>query len=42
MKIKLLWGVGGDKKLASSSDLVENSRTFNSAPIRAKSKHSDR
>ena len=40
--IKLLWGVGGDKKLASSSDLVKNSRTFESAPIRTTTKHSDR
>ena len=40
--IKLLWGVGGDKKLASSSDLVKHSRTFESAPIRAGAKHSDR
>jgi D-beta-D-heptose 7-phosphate kinase/D-beta-D-heptose 1-phosphate adenosyltransferase len=42
MEIKLLWGVGGDKKMASSSDLVKNSRTFESAPIRARAKHSDR
>ena len=26
--VELLWGVGGDKKLASSSDLVENVRKF--------------
>ena len=42
LNIKLLWGVGGDKKLASSSELVENSRTFETAPIRASSKHSER
>lgn len=42
MGVKLLWGVGGDKKLASSSDLVKNSRTFEGAPVRASSKHSDR
>jgi len=42
LSIKLLWGVGGDKKLASSSDLVKNSRTLESTPIRASSKHSDR
>jgi len=42
MGVKLLWGVGGDKKLASSSDLVKGSRTFESAPIRAHTKHSDR
>jgi D-beta-D-heptose 7-phosphate kinase/D-beta-D-heptose 1-phosphate adenosyltransferase len=45
MSVKLLWGVGGDKKLASSSDLVKNSRDFEPSlapPIRAKTKHSDR
>ena len=45
LNVKLLWGVGGDKKLASSSDLVKNSRNFDqslSPPIRAKAKHSDR
>ena len=32
LKINLLWGVGGDKKLASSSDLVKNVRTFDEPP----------
>lgn len=32
--IKLLWGVGGDKKLASSSDLVKNVREFDEVPPR--------
>ena len=41
-EIKLLWGVGGDKKLASSSDLVKESRTFDEAPIRTSTKHSQR
>tara|TARA_R100000908_G_C3732716_1_gene131568 strand:- start:176 stop:688 length:513 start_codon:yes stop_codon:yes gene_type:complete len=43
--IKLLWGVGGDQKLASSSDLVKNSRDFEQSlapPIRTKPKHSER
>ena len=40
--VKLLWGVGGDKKLASSSDLVSNSRIVTPAPIRAKTKHSNK
>jgi len=40
--IKLLWGVGGDKKVASSSELVEKSRTFDEPPIRTSTKHSDR
>ena len=30
--VNLLWGVGGDKKLASSSDLVENVRDFKAPP----------
>jgi cytidyltransferase-like protein len=30
--VELLWGVGGDKKLASSSDLVENVREFEDKP----------
>jgi len=42
LEIKLLWGVGGDKKLASSSELVNDSRTSNSAPIRTRAKHSDK
>jgi len=42
LKIKLLWGVGGDKKLASSSDLVKESRTFDEVPIRTSTKHSQR
>ena len=42
LEIKLLWGVGGDKKLASSSDLVQGSGAFNSAPIRTSSKHSEK
>ena len=45
LDVKLLWGVGGDKKLASSSDLVQNVRDFDQSlapPIRTKSKHSER
>ena len=42
LSIKLLWGVGGDKKLASSSDLVKNSNLSTDRPIRAKVKHSQR
>jgi len=45
LNIKLLWGVGGDKKLASSSELVENSRNFDQSlapPVRTRPKHSDR
>ena len=32
--VELLWGVGGDKKLASSSDLVKNIREFEEKPPR--------
>jgi D-beta-D-heptose 7-phosphate kinase/D-beta-D-heptose 1-phosphate adenosyltransferase len=43
--VKLLWGVGGDKKLASSSDLVKNARDFEHSltpPVRVSAKHSER
>ena len=42
LEVKLLWGVGGDKKLASSSELVKNSRTMDPAPVRTSPKHSER
>jgi cytidyltransferase-like protein len=45
LHVKLLWGVGGDKKLASSSDLVKSARNLNQSlapPIRAATKHSER
>ena len=45
LNIKLLWGVGGDKKLASSSDLVKNSKNLQQSmapPVRTSAKHSDR
>ena len=44
-KTIILWGVGGDKKLASSSDLVQNARDFEQSlapPVRTRTKHSDR
>ena len=34
LDIKLLWGIGGDKKLASSSELVKNMRDFEERPPR--------
>tara|TARA_Y100000034_G_scaffold123456_1_gene170221 strand:+ start:693 stop:1184 length:492 start_codon:yes stop_codon:yes gene_type:complete len=40
--VKLLWSIGGDEKLASSSDLVKTSREFAVPPNRAKSKHSEK
>ena len=40
--IKLLWGIGGNEKMASSSDLVKRSRDFNAPPKRTIPKHSGR
>jgi len=34
LKVELLWDIGGDKKLASSSDLVKNVREFEEKPPR--------
>jgi len=42
MGVELLWSIGGDKKLDSSSELVKASRAAAVPPKRAKSKHSDR
>ena len=40
--VKLLWGIGGNKKLNSSSDLVKKSKHRDIPPHRASSRHSDR
>jgi|TARA_Y100000310_G_scaffold271600_1_gene286156 D-beta-D-heptose 7-phosphate kinase/D-beta-D-heptose 1-phosphate adenosyltransferase len=40
--VELLWSIGGDEKLESSSDLVTTARNFDLPPKRSKSKHSDR
>ena len=40
--VELLWSIGGDEKLASSSDLVKESRQFTIPPKRTKFKHSER
>jgi len=41
--VKLLWGIGGDKKLASSSDLVKNVRQFDEKPpVRHQAKVSEK
>tara|TARA_Y100000310_G_C20464318_1_gene706875 strand:+ start:303 stop:803 length:501 start_codon:yes stop_codon:yes gene_type:complete len=42
MGIKLLWGVGGNKKITSSSELVQKVQDQNDPPIRNRSKHSDK
>jgi D-beta-D-heptose 7-phosphate kinase/D-beta-D-heptose 1-phosphate adenosyltransferase len=38
--VELLWSIGGDEKLASSSDLVKDARQFTLPPQRVKSQHS--
>tara|TARA_Y100000593_G_scaffold63576_1_gene117496 strand:+ start:208 stop:705 length:498 start_codon:yes stop_codon:yes gene_type:complete len=40
--IELLWGIGGEEKIESSSDLVRKTRDFEAPPIRTPNKHSGR
>jgi glycerol-3-phosphate cytidylyltransferase-like family protein len=40
--IELLWGIGGEEKIDSSSDLAKKVRDFEMPPQRAKSKPSNR
>jgi len=40
--VKLLWGIGGNKKLNSSSDLVKKAKDYDVPPNRASSRQSDR
>ena len=40
--VKMLWGIGGDKKLQSSSDLTKKGHDFSPPPIRTSSPHSER
>ncbi len=40
--VKLLWGIGGDEKLASSSDLAKKVRDFEMPPNRFTPKPSER
>ena len=40
--VKLLWGIGGEEKIQSSSDLIERTRDFEAPPVRVKPKHSGR
>lgn len=42
MGIKLLWGIGGNKKLTSSSELIQNVQDQNEPPVRNRTKHSDK
>ena len=40
--VKLLWGIGGEEKLQSSSDLAKKARDFEVPPNRSSSRHSER
>ncbi|HHZ96468.1 MAG TPA: hypothetical protein EYN67_13160 [Flavobacteriales bacterium] len=40
--VELLWGIGGDEKIESSSDLLTRKRDFESPPIRNDGKPSER
>ena len=40
--IKLLWGIGGEEKLQSSSDLAKKARDFDVPPVRTAGKPSNR
>jgi D-beta-D-heptose 7-phosphate kinase/D-beta-D-heptose 1-phosphate adenosyltransferase len=40
--IKLLWGIGGEEKLDSSSELAKKVRNFEPPPVRTGTVHSDR
>ena len=42
LDVELLWSIGGDEKLASSSDLVKGVEQFRLPPKRSKSKHSEK
>tara|TARA_R110002124_G_scaffold147674_1_gene313076 strand:- start:249 stop:737 length:489 start_codon:yes stop_codon:yes gene_type:complete len=40
--VKLLWGIGGEEKLQSSSDLAKKARNFIEPPVRTATQNSDR
>jgi D-beta-D-heptose 7-phosphate kinase/D-beta-D-heptose 1-phosphate adenosyltransferase len=40
--VNMLWGVGGNKKTSSSSNLVENVRNFSPNGLKFNNKHSDK
>ena len=40
--VKMLWSIGGDEKLQSSSDLTKKDRDFSPPPIRTTPPHSER
>ena len=42
LDVQLLWGIGGEEKLQSSSDLAKKARNFELPPNRVNSKVSER
>lgn len=40
--VKLLWEIGGDEKIESSSELIKRTREFNPPPVRVSEKPSER
>ena len=40
--VKLLWGIGGEEKLQSSSELTKKARRFSLPPVRTSGKSSER
>ena len=40
--VELLWGIGGEEKLQSSSELTKKVRDFDIPPVRASGQHSER
>ena len=42
LEVELLWGIGGNEKISSSSELTKKNRAFKASPSRVSSKHSER
>jgi len=40
--VELLWGIGGEEKVAATADLTRKTRNFELPPQRTSSKHSER
>jgi len=40
--VQLLWGIGGEEKIDSSSDLAKKARNFEVPPQRSAARHSDK
>jgi len=42
LEVELLWGIGGNEKITSSSNLIKKNRDFEATPSRVSIKHSER